>query len=115
MESILNTVKKMLGLSEDYTPFDTDIIVHLNTYIAVLNQLGVGTEGFYVTDAESTWKDLLGDGYDKQYEMVKSYLYLRVRMVFDPPASSTLATAINENIAELGWRIRERADMTYEE
>lgn len=111
-ESILVTIKKMLGLGEEYTPFDMDIIVHINTYIRVLNQLGVGKDGFFIEDKSATWSDLL-EGTQALYQDVKTYLYLRVRLVFDPPTSSILASAINDNVAELSWRLHEQAE--YEE
>lgn len=102
----------MLGLAADYTPFDQDIIVHINTYIRVLNQLGVGKDGFCVEDNTATWSNFL-EGTHAAFYDVKTYLYLRVRLVFDPPTSSILASAINDNVAELSWRLHEQAE--YEE
>ena len=108
-DSILATIKKMLGLSADYPPFDTDIIVHINTYLAVLNQLGVGVDRFSIVDGNATWGDFLS-GQDINLNEVKTYLYLRVRLVFDPPTSSILAQAIDNNVNELTWRLLEEVD-----
>ena len=108
-DSILATIKKMLGLSADYPPFDMDIIVHINTYLAVLNQLGVGVDRFTVVDDSATWGDFLS-GQDINLNEVKTYLYLRVRLVFDPPTSSILAQAIDNNVNELTWRLLEEVD-----
>ena len=108
-DSILITIKKMLGLAPEYPPFDTDIIVHINTYLQVLNQLGVGVDGFTITDESATWADFLSERSASE-QMVKTYLYLRVRMVFDPPTSSILSQAIKENVDELGWRLRESVE-----
>lgn len=112
-ESILETIREMLGPSVDYDAFDTDLIVHINTYLGVLNQLGIGVKGFHIEDANDTWEDFLTEqekAIGITLNEVKTYLYLRVKMVFDPPASSTLATAMNENIAEIGWRLNARVE-----
>ena len=112
-ESILNTIKEMLGPSGDYEAFDIDLITNINTYLGVLNQLGIGKPGFFITDDNDTWDDFLTE---QEAELgitlneVKTYLYLRVKMVFDPPTSSILAQAINENIAELGWRLNTKVE-----
>lgn len=110
MESILITIKKLLGLTEEYTHFDQDIIIHINTILMGLTQIGVGpAEGFIIYDESATWKDYLGDQVTELnaigIEAVKTYLYLKVRMLFDPPLSSSVAEAINSNIRELEWRI----------
>lgn len=103
MESILISIKKLLGLMPEYTYFDDDIIVHINTAFATLNQLGVGpTEGFMIVDENSEWKDVTTE---KNLSLIKSYIYLKVRLLFDPPTSSVLMESMNRNIAELEWRI----------
>ena len=103
-ESILDSTKKILGIDADYTAFDMDIILHINSALATLNQLGVGPEeGFFIEDSSAEWGDLLGD--DPRLNQVKSYIYLKVRVVFDPPASSFVLTALNEQIKEHEWRI----------
>ena len=106
-ESILNTIKKLLGLAEGYEAFDTDIVIHINTYLGVLNQLGVGKEGFMIEGADETWEDFLEENSIMLNE-AKTYLYLRVRQVFDPPASSVLGQAFDKQIDELGWRMMEK-------
>ncbi|MCM1524019.1 MAG: hypothetical protein NC120_06135 [Ruminococcus sp.] len=102
MDSILVSVKKLLGIGEEYEHFDPDIIMHINSVILSLNQLGVGKEGFTVTGKNDTWSEFLGDG---SIEAVKSYVSLKVRTMFDPPVSSAVSEAVNANIRELEWRI----------
>ena len=109
MDSILNSVKKVVGLGETYTPFDPDIIMHINTTFFVLNQLGVGPEKpLVIEDASTTW-----DAFDSTGEMeaVKTYVGLKVRLLFDPPSNSALLNAIKENIAEYEWRLRSAAEI----
>lgn len=109
MESILTSVKKMLGIPEDYTHFDPDIVMHINTVFMVLQQLGVGpSKGFYIEDDTSTWAEFLGD--PTQLQMVKSYMYLKVRKIFDPPTSSAHMNAIDQSIAEFEWRLNVAVD-----
>jgi hypothetical protein len=103
-DSILDSTKKILGLSSDYTPFDLDIITHLNSAFSTLSQLGVGPEdGFYITDSEPTWDDFLAP--ENQLNMVKTYVFLKVRMMFDPPSTSYLIEAMNQQILEHEWRL----------
>lgn len=105
MNSILNTIKKMIGIAEEYTHFDLDIINHINTAFAILNQLGVGPDnGFIIKDESDEW-DSYGDFSDHQLEMIKTYIARRVQIFFDPPQSSVLQDAYNKNIAELEWRL----------
>ena len=107
--SILNTTKKMLGIETDVTVFDTDIIVNINTVFMTLNQLGVGpTSGFSITGATETWEQFLGTITD--LEAVKSFMYLKVRMLFDPPSNSALIDTINRQIDEIGWRLNAQAE-----
>lgn len=102
--SILNSVKKVLNLAEGYTHFDQDIILHINSVFSTLNQLGIGPEeGFMIEDDTSTWSDLLGD--DLRLNNIKTYVYLEVRMLFDPPTIGFVITAMEKQIAELKWRI----------
>lgn len=108
-ESILNTIKKMLGLQADYTPFDTDIIVLINTALMVLQQLGVGpNEGLTITGSTETWESLTDS--NVMLEGAKTYIYLSVKIVFDPPASSVLMEAMKSLKEELEWRLREQAE-----
>lgn len=110
-ESILTSIKKMLGITEEYTHFDQDIIIHINTVLMILHQLGVGPEeGFAIEDSYETWSDFLVD--NKNIEAVKTYVYLKVRLLFDPPLSSAVTESINKSINELEWRLNVAVDKT---
>ena len=103
-DSILNSVKKIIGIDAADTSFDIDIIMHINSVLNALTQLGVGPEeGFSITDATSKWEDFLEDSV--KLELVKSYVALKVRKIFDPPQSATAMEAINSVINELEWRV----------
>ena len=107
--SILTSIKKLLGIAEEDTSFDQDIIMHINTVFAILAQLGVGpTNGFSIEDDGAIWSDYLGNS--TNLELVKSYIYMKVRSMFDPPTSSILADAMSKNISELEWRINTMVD-----
>ena len=107
--SILTSIKKLLGIAEEDTSFDQDIIMHINTVFAILAQLGVGpANGFSIEDDSAIWEDYLGNA--TNLELVKSYIYMKVRSMFDPPTSSILADAMNKNISELEWRINTTVD-----
>ena len=109
MESILNSIKKQLGIPAEYDHFDPDIIMHINSVFMILNQLGVGPEeGFYIEDDVTTWSDYLDD--PTQLQMVKTYMGQKVRLLFDPPASSTVMNAMNQAIAEFEWRLNIAVD-----
>lgn len=106
MDSILTTIKKLLGITEEYTHFDPDIVIHINTVFMVLMQLGVGpSEGFAINDDSETWDDFKIDTSVMKIEWIKTYIYLKVRLIFDPPASNALIEAINRSISELEWRL----------
>lgn len=108
-DSILNTIKKLLGLSSDYTEFDTDIIIHINSVFSILQQLGVGPEnGFSISDASTTWSSYTNN--DKQINDVITYVYLKVRLLFDPPANSSILNAQKELVSELEWRLNVAVD-----
>jgi hypothetical protein len=103
-DSILTSTKKVLGITEDYTPFDVDILMHINSVFSTLHQLGIGpTAGFSIEDATPTWSDFLGD--DDRLNSVKTYVYLKVRLAFDPPGTSYLIQAIERQAQELEWRL----------
>lgn len=106
-DSILTSVKKVLGIPSYYDHFDRDILLHLNTVMSILNQLGVGPEeGFIVEDDSTTWSDLFDGDIDTSKMMyVKSYVCLRVRLLFDPPTSSGAIDAMERQMRELEWRI----------
>lgn len=109
MDSILTSIKKLLGITEECTDFDADIITHINTVLATLNQLNVGaSDGFAISDKSSKWTDFMGD--DKRLNLVKSYVHMKVRLLFDPPLSSSVMDAINNTVKELEWRILLVAD-----
>lgn len=104
MDSILVSIKKLLGVDEFCDHFDEEIIMDINSVIMILTQLGVGpAEGFFITDSSETWTDLCGDRKDLQ--AVKTYVYQKVKLVFDPPSSSALIEALNRSIAEFEWRL----------
>lgn len=103
-ESILDSTKKILGLEADYTPFDLDVITHINAAFSILNQLGVGPEeGFSIENNQAIWGDFTVP--HNQMHLVKTYVYLKVRIVFDPPATSFLLETYNNHIKEYEWRL----------
>ena len=109
MESILTSIKKMLGISEEYTHFDEDLIMHINSALAVLGQLGVGPSiGFFIEDDTAVWSDFIPDL--NRLQFIKTYVYEKVKLVFDPPSSSSALQALNESIKELEWRINVQVD-----
>lgn len=114
MESILTSVKKLLGMTEEYAVFDTDLIMHINSVFMILNQMGVGPkDAFCITDATATWSDFAGERTD--LAAVKSYVALKVRLLFDPPQSSVMMDAIKNLISELEWRLYVACDKEAEE
>lgn len=109
-DSILNDVKKLLGIMESYEHFDVDIIIHINTAFSTLTQLGIGpSDGFSITNKTETWADFIGDDYLK-FQSVKTYIYLKVKMIFDPPSNSSATEAIKSTISELEWRLNINAE-----
>lgn len=110
MESILTSIKKLIGITEDYKHFDTDLIIHINSVFMILSQMGIGPDnGFSISDETTTWNDYLPEG-DKNFEAVKTYMYLKTRIVFDPPQSSSTMEAIKQAISELEWRLNVEAE-----
>lgn len=106
--SILNDVKHTLGLQPENEAFDTTIVIHVNTVFGYLHQLGVGpVAGYEITGADNTWDEFVQDA---RLNPVKSYIYLRVRLLFDPPASGFEMTAIERQIQELEYRINVSVD-----
>lgn len=111
LQSILDSTKKTLGIDPSYTVFDEDILMHINSVFGTLKQLGLGPEaGFAIEDNASTWDEFIGS--DNRFNEVKSYVYLRVRLLFDPPGTSFHIVAIKEQIQELEWRLREERENT---
>jgi hypothetical protein len=112
-QSILKSTKKILGIAEDYTVFDLDIITHINSAFSTLTQLGVGpVEGFIIEDDSDLWTDFIDVNVDFQWNSVKSYVFLRVRMLFDPPQTSYLISASERQIQELEWRLNVHREET---
>lgn len=110
-ESILTSTKKVLGIAEDYTVFDLDVITHINAAFSTLTQLGVGPNaGFMIENAEAVWADFIGE--DLQYNSVKSYVFLRTRQLFDPPATSYLIASYEKQIEQLEWRLNVHREET---
>ena len=102
--SILKSVKLNLGLSPDYTPFDHDIVIFINSALSAMEQLGIGpVGGYFIEDETNAWDELLIP--NNQLHLLKTILYLRVRMLFDPPETSFHIQAMNEQIAQFEWRI----------
>lgn len=112
-ESILNNVKKVCGIAADYKAFDEDLVMHINSELSVLNQVGVGpAEGLAIVDEMDQWVSLL-EG-EARLNMVKSYIYLKMRLLFDPPQTPPLITALEKQADMFLWRIREfREEQTW--
>ena len=106
--SILDSVKKNLGITAEYTDFDPDIIININAAFSILNQLGVGPEGgFKIIDNTAEWSDYTDDA---RLEFVKTYTIQKVKQFFDPPQTGPLATALDNTLKELEWRINVAVD-----
>lgn len=104
MSSILEDTKKSLGLAADYTPFDADIVMHINSVLADLTQLGVGPEaGFEISGSAEGWASFIAD--EPRLNSVKSYLFLRVKMLFDPPGTGYVLTSMEKMLEKAEWRI----------
>lgn len=107
-QSILLTVKKMLGIAEEYHAFDLDITIHVNSVFLTLNQLGVGPDTpFQITDDSAIWSDFADTS---EVPGIQTYVYLKTRLAFDPPTNSFLVDAIQKQIAELEWRMNVQVD-----
>lgn len=102
-DSILVTIKKLLGIAKNDKSFDTDIVIHINSILMVLAQEGVIREGFLITDDSEIWMDCLID--QTNLEAIKTLIYLRVRLLFDPPSNSFVINSMNEQIKEFEWRL----------
>ena len=110
MESILTSIKKLLGVAEEYTEFDADITMHINTTFGVLTQLGVGPpEGFFIEDKTAIWDDYIADD-PVLCHMVKTYIHKKVQLLFDPPDRGAVMEALKNTIAELEWRLNVAAE-----
>lgn len=110
-QSILISTKKILGVGDTDKSFDQDIITHINTAFSTLTQLGVGpADGFTIEDEDAEWDEFIGE--DNRYHSVKSYVFLKVRQLFDPPTTSYLITAVENQIRELEWRLNVNRETT---
>ena len=109
-DSILVTIKKMLGIASDVDHFDQDIIVYINSTFMLLNQLGIGaSEGFIITGDTETWTTFIGARID--LEAVKTYTYLRVKLLFDPPTSATVIESMERFLTQLEYRINTQVEI----
>ena len=109
MESILTSIKKLLGITKEYDQFDMDIVMHINSVFFILNQLGIGPEeGFTITDEYAKWSDYIPDG--KNLELIKSYMYLKVRLLFDPPLNNAIIEGMKAQINEYEFRLNVAAE-----
>lgn len=112
MDSILSSVKQMLGIPADDTFFDQTLMLHINSVFSIIRQLGVGPSDGYVATASNTWSDFFGEWDDRKLQLIKTYMGMKVRQLFDPPTNSTVANALERQIAELEWRLNIQVDPT---
>lgn len=109
MDSILLSTKKSLGLGSSYEAFDPEIIMHINSALFDANQIGIGpAEGFSISGEDEVWADLIGAR--KDLEALKLYVYLKVKLIFDPPATSFVLEAMNKKLSECEWRLNHQAE-----
>ena len=109
-ESILTSIKKLLGIEADYNHFDADLIMHINSVLSILTQLGVGpANGFSITGENEVWSNFIEED-SNSFSLVKSYVYLKVKLLFDPPLSSAAIESTNRQISEFEWRLSVAAD-----
>lgn len=109
MESILTSIKKLLGIAEEYEHFDPDLIMHINSVFSILTQLGVGpSEGFSIEDKNAVWSDFIPE--KSKIECVKSYIHHKVKLLFDPPLGSAVIDSMERTIKELEWRLMVAVD-----
>ena len=115
-DSILLTIKNMLGPSADYDAFDEEIIVHINSTFMDLNQIGVGPEeGFMIEGKDDTWEDFIPEKNLVKLQAVKTYIYLKVKLIFDPPSSSAVMESYQRTIDKIEWRLNHAVDPGEEE
>ena len=112
MDSILTSIKKLLGITAEYKQFDPDLIIHINSVFLILKQLGIGPEqGFSISGEYENWNQFLPEG-STNFEAVKSYMYIKVKLLFDPPTSSAVMEAMNRIASEYEWRLNVEAEST---
>lgn len=112
--NILGTVKQAIGVVSDYTAFDAQILLHINSCFTILNQLGVGPKNLFIADKDSLWEDFLV-GNSEELELVKTYVYLKVKMLFDPPSSSFVLESMQKQAEQYEWRLNVFVDPYLEE
>lgn len=110
MDSILTSIKLQLGISEDDDSFDTQVITHINTVLSDLYQIGVGTEGFVIEDEYSTWTDFIPYETFCKLIGIETYVYMRVKLIFDPPTNSAVLTSMQQQIERFEWRLNATAE-----
>lgn len=109
MDSILTSIKKMLGVEEEYEHFDPDILMHINSAFSILTQLGVGPDnGFMIVDKNSTWNEFIKD--EAQLNLVKSYMFIKVKLLFDPPMSTAVLECYKAQVSEYESRLNVAAE-----
>lgn len=109
-DSILNSIKSNLGIDKDDTTFDTDIIMHINSVFTILTQIGVGpTNGFEIVDKDDSWSDFIDEN-NTLFNSIKSYMYMKVKLVFDPPPNSFVIASYEQMIKEFEWRLNVTAE-----
>lgn len=109
MDSILQSIKKLLGVNPEYGYFDDELIIHINSVLMILNQLAVGEEGFQITGPNETWQEFLGEDTDI-LATTRSYVFLKVKLLWDPPTSSAINESFNRSINEFEWRLNVKAE-----
>ena len=111
-DSILNNLKKMLGMDAEFKAFDQDLIIHINSVFMTLHQLGVGPKNvFRISGSTETWSSFLADSRSEDdLSAVKDYIYLKLRILFDPPSSSYVLSALESQMKELEWRLNVQAE-----
>ena len=103
-ESILKTIKQLIGCPDDFEQFDLDLIVHINSAFAALTHLGVGPkEGYRITGADNAWSEFEDDA--QKLSLIKDYVYIKTRLLFDPPTSGSLMDSLEEQLKEMEWRL----------
>ena len=107
-DSILLSIKPMLNISETDSVFDEEVIAHINSALAVAHQLGIGSSYFSITGDSETWKDFINDE-EYVFSSLKEYVYLKTKIVFDPPTSASLLGSMKNNINELEWRLNNKS------
>jgi len=110
-QSVLKSVKKVLGIETSDTSFDLDILIHINSAFATLNQLGIGPDdGFEIEDDSAEWSSFYGT--DPRYNAIRTYVWLKVRILFDPPQTSYAVEALKDQIREHEWRLNAYRETT---